>query len=66
MGLEERDPGEISVCLGAATEAVQRVLQAAVEFGTAEQGAEFHLRGDGRDSLASKGRANGCGEAGSG
>ena len=66
MGLEERDPGEVSVRLGAATEAVQRVLQAAVELGTAEQGAEFHLRGDGRGSLASEGRADGCGEAGAG
>ena len=66
MGLEERDPGEVSVCLGAATEAVQRILQAAVDFGTAEQGAEFHLRGDGRDPLASEGKANGCGEAGAG
>ena len=45
MGLEERNPGEVLVRLGAATKAVQRVLQAAVEFGAAEQGAEFHLRG---------------------
>ena len=66
MGLEERNPREVSVRLGAAAEAVQRVLQAAVELGTAEQGAELHLRGDGRGSLASRGRANGCGGAGAG
>ena len=66
MGLEERNPGEVSVRLGAATKAVQRVLQAAVEFGAAEQGAEFHLRGDGHNPLASEGKADGCGEAGTG
>ena len=44
MRLKERDPREIPVRLGAATKAIQRVLQAAVDFGAAENCAELHLR----------------------
>ena len=44
MSLEKGDSGEVPVCLGAAAQAVQRVLQAALDLGTAEDGAELHLR----------------------
>ena len=44
MSLEEGDPGEVPVGLGAAAQAVQRVLQAALDLGTAKDGAELHLR----------------------
>ena len=44
MRLEERDSREIPVRLGAATKAIQRVLQAAVDLGAAENCAKFHLR----------------------
>ena len=44
VSLEQGDPREVSVCLGAAAQAVQRVLQAALDLGAAEDGAELHLR----------------------
>ena len=44
MRLEERDSREIPVRLGAATKAVQRVLQAAVDLGAAKNCTELHLR----------------------
>ena len=44
MSFEESDPREVPMCLGAAAQAVQRVLQAALDLGATEDGAELHLR----------------------